>query len=154
MINKNFHSILELLEAFPNEEICIQHLEAIRWNEKVISPFDNNSPVYKCKNNRYRCRCKNTGKYFNVKTGTMFDNTKISLQKWFVAIWLVTAHKKGISSRQLAKDIHITQKTAWFVLQRVRVCFAIENDHKLENEVEVDETYIGGKNKNKHTPIL
>lgn len=151
MINKDFHSIIELLEAFPNEEICIQHLEAIRWNGKVVSPFDNHSPVYKCKNNKYRC--KNTGKYFNVKTGTMFDNTKIRLQKWFLAIWLITAHKKGISSLQLARDIHTTQKTAWFVLQRVRACFGIENDNQLQNEVEVDETYIGGKNKRNYNLI-
>ena len=66
---------------------------------------------------------KNQGKYFNVKTGTLFDNTKIPLQKWFLAVWLVTSHKKGISSIQLSKDIGVTQKTAWFMLQRIRNCF-------------------------------
>jgi len=149
MINKDFRSILDLLQAFPDEQSCIDHLEALRWDGYVASPFDPTSKVYKCKDNKYRC--KNTGKYFNVKTATLFDNTKIKLQKWFLAIWLVTAHKKGISSMQLAKDIDVTQKTAWFMLQRIRRCFGIENNNDLDNDVEVDETYVGGKNKNRHS---
>ena len=148
MFNKDFNSIIELLQAFPDEETCIKHLEELRWGGVVVSPFDENSKVYICKNGKYRC--KNTGKYFNVKTNTLFDNTKIELQKWFLAIWLVTSHKKGISSLQLSKDISVTQKTAWFMLQRIRKCFGIENDNDLNGNVEVDETYIGGKNKNRH----
>ncbi|AHJ13052.1 IS1595 family transposase [Sulfurospirillum multivorans] len=148
MINQNFKSILELISAFPDEETCIKHLEELRWNGYFVSPFDRTSTVYKCSNHKYRC--KNTSKYFNVKTGTLFDNTKVKLQKWFMAIWLVTSHKKGISSLQLAKDIDVTQKTAWFMLQRIRACFGIENNNDLDNTVEADETYVGGKNKNRH----
>lgn len=149
MINDDFNTILELLQVFPDEQTCIDHLEALRWpNGNVISPFDASSKVYKCAGNRYRC--KETGKYFNVKTGALFDNTKVKLQKWFLAIWLVTSHKKGISSVQLSKDIGVTQKTAWFMLQRIRNCFGFDNENELNNEVEVDETYIGDKNKNKH----
>jgi transposase-like protein len=147
-VNIKFNSILELMNAFDTEQKCIDHLTEARWEGYVVSPFDEDSKVYVCKNNRYRC--KNTGKYFNAKTGTLFDNTKISLQKWFLAMWLITSHKKGISSLQLAKDIKVTQKTAWFMLQRIRKCFNIENDNDLGNEVEVDETYVGGKNKNRH----
>lgn len=149
MINKDFNSILELLQTFSSEETCVKHLEELRWNGYVVSPFDPNSKVYKCSGGKYRC--KNTGKYFNVKTNTLFDNTKIELQKWFLAIWLVTSHKKGISSLQLSKDIKVTQKTAWFMLQRIRKCFGIENNNDLDNNVEIDETYIGGKNKNRHS---
>jgi transposase-like protein len=115
----------------------------------VVSPFDETSKVYKCKDNKYRC--KNTGKYFNVKTNTIFDNTKLGLQKWFLAIYIVTSHKKGISSLQLSHDLDITQKSAWFMLQLIRKCFGIENGNELDNEVEADETYIGGKNKNRHS---
>lgn len=148
MINSEFKSIIDLIKAFPSEEACIKHLEELRWNGNVISPFDNNSKVYKCSGNKYRC--KNTGKYFNVRTATLFDNTKIELQKWFIAIFLVTSHKKGISSLQLGRDLDVTQKTAWFMLQRIRNCFGLHNDNILDNEVEIDETYVGGKNKNRH----
>jgi len=148
MFNEEVKSVLDLIKAFPNQQACIDHLELLRWNGNVVSPFDETSKVYKCKGNKYKC--KNTGKYFNVKTNTIFDNTKIDLQKWFLAIWLVTSHKKGISSLQLGRDLDITQKSAWFMLQRIRNCFGIDNDAELDNEVEVDETYVGGKNKNRH----
>ena len=148
MFNTEVKSILDLIKAFPTEQSCIEHLEILRWNGNVVSPFDATSKVWKCKNNRYQC--KNTGKYFNVKTDTLFDNTKMELQKWFLAIWIVTSHKKGISSLQLGRDLDITQKSAWFMLQRIRNCFGIENDNQLDNEVEVDETFVGGKETNKH----
>ncbi|MEE3148950.1 MAG: IS1595 family transposase, partial [Bacteroidota bacterium] len=148
MFNKEVSSILDLIKAFPDEQSCIDHLELLRWNGNVVSPFDPVSKVYNCKGNRYKC--KNTGKYFNVKTNTLFDNTKMDLQKWFLAIWLVTSHKKGISSLQLGRDLDITQKSAWFMLQRIRNCFGLSDNEQLDNEVEVDETYVGGKNKNRH----
>ena len=148
MINEDFNSIIDLLKAFPDNQTCIDQLTALRWNGNVVSPFDATSKVYVCKGNKYKC--KNTGKYFNVKTKTMFDNTKIELQKWFLAIWIVTTHKKGISSLQLAKDIDVTQKTAWFMLQRIRNCFQMEDQGNLTGEVEIDETYVGGKNGNRH----
>lgn len=131
MLIQDFNSILDLLNAFPTELSCNEHLEKLRWNGHVVSPFDPTSRVYKCKDNRYRC--KNTGKYFNVKTNTLFDNTKIKLRKWFVAIWLVTSHKKGISSLQLSRDIDVTQKTAQFMLKRIRNCFGIKNNDELNN---------------------
>ena len=145
-----FKSIFELLEKFHDQQSCIDHLEALRWNGKVVSPFDKDSQVYKCKNNKYKC--KNTGKYFNVKTNTIFKDTKISLQKWFMALYVFSSHKKGISSHQLARDIDVTQKTAWFMLHRLRYAFDHPNFKEiLTGEVEADETYIGGDYKNKHT---
>ncbi|MBN3034740.1 MAG: IS1595 family transposase, partial [Bacteroidales bacterium] len=143
-----FATIYDLIKKFPDEQTCINHLEALRWGGKVISPFDPDSQVYKCKGNRYRCR--NTQKYFNVKTGTIFEDTKIPLQKWFMALYIFSSHKKGISSHQLAKDIGVTQKTAWFLLHRLRYAFNHPSfKNILENHVEADETYIGGDEKNK-----
>jgi transposase-like protein len=149
MIGKRFKSVLEVIQAFPDENACIAYLEEMRWNETVISPFDKTSRIYKCKGHRYYC--KNTGKYFNVKTNTLFDNTKVSLQKWFVAIWLMTSHKKGVPTRQLVKDIGVSLKTAWFMSHRIRNCFGIsDTEPQLCGEVEMDETFVGGKNKNRH----
>lgn len=128
MIGKDFNSLIDLVKEFPTEQSCIDHLTGLRWNGYVVSPFDPTSKVYKCKGNKYRC--KNTGKYFNVRTNTLFDNTKIELIKWFMAIWLVTAHKKGISSLQLSRDIDVTQKTAWFMLQRIIKKYPSEDNQK------------------------
>lgn len=149
MIETKFNSIPDLLQHFSTEQVCIEYLENLRWGGEVVSPFDETSKVYRCKDHLYRC--KNTGKYFNAKTGTFLENTKISLRKWFLAVWLITSHKRGISSLQLARDLNVTQKTAWFMAQRIRACFGIENHNELnEGIVECDETFIGGKNKNRH----
>lgn len=144
-----FKSIFDLLKAFPTEQDCIDHLEKLRWDGNVVSPFDLTSKVYKCKNNRYKC--VSTGKYFNVRVGTIFEDTKMPLQKWFMALYIFSSHKKGISSHQLARDLSITQKSAWFMLHRLRYAF----DHPAFKKaiggiVEIDESFVGGEAINKH----
>ena len=153
MFDSRFKTLQDLQKSFPTEQHCIDYLEEMRWHGDITSPFDPTSKVYRCKDNKYRC--KNTGKYFNVKTKLIFHKTAMPLIKWFMAIWLILSHKKGISSIQLGKDIGVTQKTAWFMLHRIRKALGIDNDigdddGKLDGTVEVDETFVGGKNKNRH----
>ncbi len=146
MANKS--GFLQFAKSFPDEESCIRYFEKIRWKDGVVSPFDPSSKVYKCKGNKYRCR--NTGKYFDVKTGTAFACTKLPLQYWFYAMFLFLSHKRGVSSCQLARDLGVTQKTAWNMLTKIREYMACLNIGELEHEVEIDETFVGGKNKNRH----
>lgn len=135
-------------ENFTTEESCVKYFEKMRWEGKPISPFDPSSKVYKCRNGKYRC--KNTGKYFDVKTGTPFANTKLPLRYWLYAIFLLLSHKRGVSSCQLARDLGVTQKTAWNMLHKLRLYMGFKNEDSLNYEVEIDETFVGGKNKNRH----
>ena len=118
MIEIDFTNKEALVRAFETEQKCIDHLETLRWNGTIISPFNPTSTVYCCSKNTYKCR--NSGKYFNVKTGTLFHNTKIDLQKWFVAIWIVSTQNKKINSVALGHELGITQKSAWYMIKRIK----------------------------------
>lgn len=127
-------SSLETIEGlFPEEEDCIRYIEAIRWDHKPVSPFSPGSRVYKCARNNYKC--KDTGKYFNVKTSTLFGDTKISLKKWFMAIHFYSLEKGRVSSRKLATGIGVTQKTAWFMIQRIKSAYQHAQVKDLSNSL-------------------
>ena len=116
-----FENLSDLLDFFSSEQNCIDYLEKILWNNKPVSPFDPTSEVWNLANNQYMC--KNTGKRFNIKKGTIFENSKISLRNWFISLFLLYSNKKGISSLQLTKYFKATQKTAWFILHHLQdVC--------------------------------
>ena len=115
-------SELSLLETqFASETACERFLHQQRWAENVSSPFDTSSKVYVCAGNRYRC--KNTKKYFNVRTNTLFHNSKVPLSVWFQAIWII-ANTHKITSVALASQLNLTQKTAWYMLRRINRYFA------------------------------
>jgi len=147
---KRFRSLVEMLKVFPDEQACIDHLTSIRWRNGEFCPHCGGSVIYHFKDHRSH-KCAACRQRFSIKVGTIFEDSKISLQKWFMAIYLITSHKKGISSIQLSKDIAVTQKTAWFMMHRLREASNTKSFlMPLKNEVEVDETYIGGKERNKH----
>lgn len=147
----NFNSLIQVLDFFKEDAICIEYLKFQRWgNNEPTCPHCGSAKKAYVTNRGYKCSDKDCYKKFSVISGTIFENTKIPLRTWFAAIYLCTAHKKGISSLQLSRDLNITQKSAWFLLHRVREMLANNAPEMLEGVVEADETYVGGKSHNKH----
>lgn len=146
---EKFTNLLEATKFFSSEEVCRGYLEKLIWEDKPVCPYCKNKEIYRFSDKK-RFKCKRCFTKFTITIGTVLENTKVPLQKWMLAVYLVTATKKGISSVQLSKDIGVTQKTAWFMLQRIREMVGLDNIEAFEDIVEVDETYIGGKYKNKH----
>jgi transposase-like protein len=147
-----YSSIMEVVETFHDETENHVYLQQARWGEQITCPHCSSEHVYKFRD-RKRFKCKACLAHFNVKTGTFYEGTKLSLKKWFIAMYLDMVGCKGISSYELAKQIKVTQPTAWFMLTRLRAGMVNSNekeDTQMEGIVEVDETWIGGKMKNVH----
>lgn len=140
-----FTNLKELIESMPTEQVCREYLAKQRWpHGKTICPYCSCGKCYIVnKGKRYKCsECK---RLFSVTVGTVFQDSNISLAKWFMAIYLIGSHKKGISSYQVAKDIGVSQKSGWFMLHRVREIMREKEVVKLDNIVEIDESYLGGR---------
>jgi transposase-like protein len=146
-----YKNLKELMVALKDEQTCQNYMEQLRWGGNPVCPHCGHDKPYRLKNGKtFRCSSKTCKKNFTVTVGTVFENSKIPYSTWLGAIYLLTGRKKGCSSLQLARDLGITQKTAWFVLHRIRVIMGDPNPEPLDNIVEVDETYVGGKWANMH----
>ena len=145
-----FNDIFELVAMIPDDKAANAHFAMIRWNGSPVCPHCNHDKVYTYKDGkRYKCAgCKTQ---FTVKSGTVFEDSNVGMKKWFMAIYLMMTTKKGVSSPELAKKIKVTQATAWFMEQRIRHAFKTESfNAPMKGVVEADETFVGGKEKNKH----
>ena len=147
-----FKSLDEVIEFYKSEDKCRDLVEKNRWPDgNIICPKCKGERCYRMGDMKhYKCRDKKCGTRFSVIKGTVFEATKLPLSKWFIAMYLVTAHKKGISSHQLARDLNIRQKAAWFLLSRIRYILTNKSVELLDNIVEVDETYCGAGTFSRH----
>ncbi|MGN0829800.1 MAG: IS1595 family transposase [Bullifex sp.] len=142
-------SVYEFMRRFPNEDAAREYLEEKRWGDTVVCPYCGKVHIQKRAVKGYY-RCLDCKKDFTVRVGTIFERSHISLDKWLYAIYQMINSRKGVSSIQLSKEIGITQKSAWFMLQRIREALGDDGDNKLEGIVEADGTYVGGKETNRH----
>lgn len=147
---KTFENLFQLMEHFHDEKTCTDYLAARRWPDGPVCPHCENKGHYAFSDG-IRYKCKGCGKQYTAKVGTPFESSKIPLRKWFMAIYVATSHKKGISSHQLSRDIGVTQKSAWYMLHRLRLAFGeVGGLPRMGGIVQVDETYVGGRNGNRH----
>ncbi len=141
-----FNNLRELIATMPDEKSCRDYLIKERWNGVITCPYCGYERCYVIEGGkRFKCASPACYKKFSVTVGTVFESSNVPLKKWFTACYLVNAHKKGISSYQLGKDIGVSQKTAWFMLHRLREMMKIEQPEKIKHTAEVDETYMARK---------
>ena len=148
MKQQTFNNLIDFLAYFKDEATCRAYFEQLRFRDGMYCPHCGYAKIYRF-NNGKRFRCAKCKEDFTIQTKTIFGESKLSLKKWFVAIYLLTTSTKGISSIQLSKHVGVTQKTAWFMDHRIRRAMK-QNKGQLFGTIELDETYIGGKERNKH----
>lgn len=151
---ETFHSLLHMLDTLHTEKECREYLEDMRWHGEPVCPHCGSISKHHYKltqNGEFKglYKCKDCRSRFTVRIGTMFEDSNLPLKKWFYAIYVFLTDKRGINSCQLAKHIGVTQKTAWFMLHRIRHNIK-DDDTTFEDQTQVDETYVGGKTSEKY----
>jgi transposase-like protein len=144
-------TLIEAVRYFSDLDVCNEFVASLRWSDGPVCPSCGGSEHSYLKTRRlWKCKNKECHRQFSVKVGTIFEDSPLGLDKWLVSIWLIANSKNGISSHELHRAVGITQKSAWFVLQRIRLAMQTGSFNKITGEAEVDETFIGGAAKNMH----
>ncbi|HSY00672.1 MAG TPA: IS1595 family transposase [Acidobacteriaceae bacterium] len=145
-------TLLEAIKYFNDEQVCINAVAEMRWPNGVVCPRCNGDQPYWFETQK-RWKCRKCRKQFSVKVGSIFEDSPISLQKWLPALWMLSNCKNGVSSYEIARDLGVTQKTAWFMLQRLRLVLRSNESGKMSGHggpIEIDETFVGGNLKFMH----
>ncbi len=149
------NTLLEAVRYFSDAKVCFQHMLAVKWPDgKITCPKCGGESIgVITSRSMLQCKSKECRKQFSTKVGTIFEDSPLGLDKWFVAVWCIANAKNGISSCELARALGVTQKTAWFMLHRIRMAMKSKSFRKLSGTVESDETFVGGKARNMHKHI-
>ena len=144
-------TLSEAIRYFSSPDHCREYMVARRWPNGVSCPVCGSKSVYfDSSRNGWECKTRHERRKFTLKTGTIFEDSPLGLDKWLPAVWMIANMKNGVSSHELARSLGVTQKTAWFMLHRIRLAMQDTTGGKLGGDVEADETYIGGKARNMH----
>src|SRR6058998_4427527 len=143
-------TLQEAIVYFSNPDNCLAYLVARRWPDGLVCPTCGSKDVHFTTRRMWECRNVHSRRQFSIKIGTVLEDSPIGLDKWLMAMWMIANCKNGVSSYEIARDLKITQKSAWFMLHRIRKAMQTGSFVKLVGEVEVDETFIGGKARNMH----
>lgn len=154
-MNQEPKSLQEAIIYFSNPDNCIDYLAVRRWPNGVVCPTCGSNKVkFNEKRRIWQCSSHHPKRQFSVKVGTIYEDSPIGLDKWMVATWMLTNCKNGISSYEIARDLKVTQKSAWFMLHRIRLALQDPDfGTKLSGEIEADETFIGGKARFMHKDV-
>jgi transposase-like protein len=144
-------TLIEAIRYYSDQDVCLKVAVKHRWPDGVICPTCGSREVSFLTSRRlFQCKHKHPKRQFSVKVGTIFEDSPIGLDKWLPALWMIANDKNGISSYEVHRALGVTQKTAWFMLQRIRLAMQTDTFHKLAGEIEIDETFIGGKARYMH----
>jgi len=148
-------TLQEAAVYFADPQNCYDYVVPRRWSNGVICPTCGSAKVkFQPQHNRWQCSNKHPRRQFTLKTGTVMEDSPIGLDKWLTAMWLVSSNRNGVSSWGLHRALKVTQKTAWFLLHRIRLAMQDESATKLSGTVEADESFFGGKAANMHLDKL
>lgn len=152
-MNAEPKSLIAAVRYFADVKICNAYMRRIKWPDgKIVCPKCDGGRIGEIAT-RHVLQCRDCGKQFSYKFGTIFEDSPLGLHKWFTAVWSVANAKNGISSHELARALDVTQKTAWFMTHRIREAMTTGTFRKLSGTIETDETFIGGKAENMHKKI-
>jgi transposase-like protein len=145
-------TLIEAIRYFSDQDVCVQFVAKLRWPDGPVCPSCGGTE-HSYLTTRRVWKCKSCKRQFSVKVGSIFEDSAIPLDKWLAAMWMIANSKNGVSSHEMARSLGITQKSAWFLLHRIRLAMQTGTFAKLDGEIEVDETFIGGKARNMHKNV-